>query len=438
MNMCMDKVKSSLLPLSVLFLLAFIHFFYLNKYAINVPFSDDYNEILKNMNLMLDSSSFSEFSGYLLYGVLGTKPIMLRLISLLHLSILHEINFKSLVLTGNIFLLFLSFVFWVSTVNINKYLIITAACFIFQPQYWEAIYQSTLSNSAFSCLFFSLASIYCITQKSTSYYAASIVLVVLAQISFGNGFMVYPILLMISIYHKNFRLFAVIFVIMILCTYLYTLGGVVSLASGGQFGLLAKLKLWSLYLFEFLGSSLGYTFSSGYGRDVVGKTAAIIIGFMIVIFYVFLIKKKYYDKNLFMFSTFTFFILTALLTTKLRFIMEVPGASRYQVQSALCTLTVLIIIVDLYAISMNKYVVIMLTVVFPLMFVIASYRTNLPTVSGHKTRLAVGLWSWLDHGQGLTIWSGEEAAGRVLIQSNNRNMYHIPSKQSLMVEAWKR
>jgi hypothetical protein len=213
------------------------------------------------------------------------------------------------------------------------------------------------------------------------------------------------------------------------------LGSTVSYTTGQQMELFTKLKLWSVWLPEFLGSSIGYAFSSGYERDVIGKTASTVIGLMLLFFYMFLIKKKYYDKNLLLFSFLTFFVLTALLATKLRFLVEVPGASRYQIQSALCILTTLIIIIDLYAVSMNKFVVIILTFVFPVLFVVASYRTNLPAVSGHKVRLATGLWSWIDHGTGLTIWSGEEAAGKLLIQSNNKNIYKIPSKQSLMTEA---
>ncbi len=432
-----DMLREHLLPLSVLFLFFLIHFYFLNRYGINIPFSDDYGEIFKKMNMILDSGTITESAGHLFNGNGYSKPITLRFISLLHLSVLHEINFKYLVITGNIFLLLTCFVFIASAANINKYLTITVSCFVFQPQYWEAIYQSTLSNSVFSCLFFSLASMYCIMQKKTKYYVGSLMFAVLAQISFGNGFLVYPILLMISILQKNFRLFAVIFTIMILSTYLYMIGDSTSYNAGEQIEILTKLKLWSVWFLEFLGSSVGYVFSSGYERDIIGKTASITIGFLILIFYILLIKQKYYDKNLLLFSFYTFFILTALMVTKIRFIVEVPGASRYQIQSALCILTSLIVIVDLYAANMNKYIVIMLTVVFPLLFVYTSYRTNLPTVSWHKRRLATGLWSWIDNGKGLTIWSGEDAAGRLIIQSINKNIYKIPPRQSLIMESWK-
>lgn len=157
-----------------------------------------------------------------------------------------------------------------------------------------------------------------------------------------------------------------------------------------------------------------------------------------VIFYMLLIKKKYYDRNILLFSFLTFFILTALLATKLRFMVEVPGASRYQIQSALCILTSLIIIVDLYAAKMKTYIVIILTVIFPLVFVLSSYKANSPTVSGHKGRLAIGLWSWVTYGNSmtLTIWSEKEAAANVLRQSINRNMYKIPSRELLISEAY--
>ena len=420
-----------------MFLLFFVHLYFLNRYAINIPFSDDYVEILKNMNLVLDSGSFSESTRHILHGNGFSKPITLRLISLLHISVLHEINFKYLVITGNIFLLFVCFIFIISAININKYIAVTASCFIFQPQYWEAIYQSTLSNSVFSCLFFSLASIYCIMQKRTLFFAGALAFAILAQISFGNGFLVYPILLMVAIIHKRFRHFAVIFVLMLLSTYLYMLGNTVPYTAGDNLGLLAKLKLCSVWLVEFIGSSVGYAFSSGYGRDMAGRTSSIMIGVLIIAFYLFLIWRKYYNKNLLLFSFLTFFILTALLAAKLRFNTEVPGASRYQIQSALCLLTTLIIIIDLYGVKMNRYIVIMLTIAFPIMFVLITYNTNLSTVSGHKTRLISGLISWMMYGKGLTVWSEEEAAGRLLIQSNNRDLYKVPTRQTLYLEVWK-
>lgn len=439
MTSSQHMVKKHLVPASLLLMLLCVHFYFLNRYGINVPFSDDYNEILKKMNAILDSGTITESAGHLFNGHGYSKPIMLRFISLLHLSLLHEINFRYLVFTGNLFLLLTFLVFIISTAKINKYLVVTIACFIFQPQYWEALYQATLSNSVFSCLFYSLASIYCATQKKPHYCVFSLILAVLAQLSFGNGFLVYPILLMVALLQKNIRFFAVTFAVMILCTYLYMLGDSTPYNAGQDIELLTKLKLLSLWLLEFLGSSIGYALGSGYERGSTGRTASVVIGILMTCFYVFVIKKKYYNKNLLLFSFLTFFVLTALMVTMLRFSVEAPGASRYQIQSALCILTILIIIIDLYAAHMNKYAVIMLTVIFPLIFVLASYKANSPTVSGHKGRLAIGLWSWATYGSSmtLTIWSGQEAAANVLRQSINRNMYKIPSRESLIAEAYK-
>lgn len=308
---------------------------------------------------------------------------------------------------------------------------------MFQPQYWEAIYQSTLSVSVFTCLFFSLASIYCITRQKTYYDILAVLSAVLAQISFGNGFLVYPILLFVSIYTRNIKLAAAIFVTMILSTYLYLLGNTVSYSAGQELDLLTKLKLWSVWLLEFIGSSIGYANGSGYEQGFIGRTISIVTGFLIVMFYVVLLKKKYFEKNILLFSILTFFILTALLATKLRFLVEVPGASRYQIQSALCVLATLITIVDLYAVRMNRISIIVLTIVFPLLFVSLSYKTNLSTVSWHKGRLASGMWAWLTYGKGLTIWNGEDAAGALLMQTSSKNIYKIPSRRSLMSEAWK-
>jgi hypothetical protein len=430
-------VRKYLLPVSLLLSLFLTHFYFLNRYGINIPFSDDYNEILKKMNVMMDSGSITESASHLFNGHGYSKPITLRLISLLHLSLLHEINFKYLVFTGNMFLLLTCLVVAISTANINKYLMVTAACFIFQPQYWEAIYQATLSNSVFSCLFFSLASMYCATLKSTRYYLLSLMLAVAAQLSFGNGFIVYPMLLMVAFFHKNSRFFTATLIVMALATFLYMRGDTTPYNVGAQIELVPKLKLLIAWLLEFLGSSVGYANGSGYSRDGIGQILSIIIGFLMLLFYLVLIRKKYYAKNILLFAFFTFFILTALMATMLRFTVEAPGESRYQIQSALCILTIIIIIVDLYAIKMNKYLLIMLTVVFPLLYTCTSYRANLSTVYRHKVRLASGLWSWLDHGHGLVVWSDEEAFGRVLTQSNDKKIYRIPSQQTLMTEAWK-
>jgi hypothetical protein len=406
-------------------------------YAINIPFSDDYLEILKNMNLIMDSGSFSESMQHLLYGNGYSKPITLRLISLLQLSIWHEINFKYLVITGNVFLLLICCVFVCSAARIHTCLAISAACFIFQPQYWEAIYQSTLANSVFSCLFFSLASIWCVMQRKTGWYAASLICALLAQLSFGNGFLVYPVLLMAAVLQKNIRLFIAICIMSAVCTWGYMLGTTVPYTAGVLIGLLEKLKLCSLWMLEFIGSSVGYVSGSGYARDMVGRVVSMIIGGLVVSFYLFLIRKRYYDRNLLLFAFLTFFMLTAILAAKLRFATEVPGASRYQIQSALCILTTLYIIIDLYASRMNTYMILLLTIVFPVLFVLISYKTNMNQVSMHKTRLATGMISWMASGKGLTIWEGEDAAGRLLLQSNSRGLYRIPSNQSLYQEIWK-
>lgn len=429
------KLKNNLVPLLVFLFLASVHFFYLNKYGINIPFSDDYNEILRNVNLMQDSSSFNDSIEQILYGTGYSKPIALRLFSLLHLSIGHEINFKYLVFTGNIFLILTCLVFIIAAAKINKYLAITVSCLVFQPQYWEAIYQATLSNAVFPCLFFSLTSIYCVTQQKTYYYAASLICAVLAQISFGNGFLVYPILLLISIYNRNFRFFTITIIIMILSTYLYMRGTTVSYTTISAMDPLTRLKLQSLWLPGFLGSSAGYVFGSGYDQNLTAKIASVIIGYVLMLFYLFVTIKKYFAKNLLLFSFFTFFILTALLATQLRFSVEAPGASRYQIQSVLCILTALIIFIDLYAARMNRAIVVMLTVALPLFFVFTSYKANTPTLSWHKSRLATGLWAWSVYGRGLTIWDGGASASLILTQSINRNIYYMPSRQSLMADS---
>jgi len=203
-------------------------------------------------------------------------------------------------------------------------------------------------------------------------------------------------------------------------------------------GVLTRLKLSSVWVLEFIGSALGYAFGSGYDHDLSGRVASIVIGGLVVLFYLYLVVKKYYKNNILLFSMLTFFILTALLASQLRFTTEVPGASRYQIQSALCILTVLIVILDRYASLLKRSVVIGLTVVFPLLFVLVSYTTNLTFVVGHKTRLAAGMLSWKRSGSGLTIWQGQEAAGQLLFQSSQRGLYRIPFDQELITAVWKR
>lgn len=431
------KVSHYLFPLAATLLLCSVHFYFLNRYAINIAFSDDYNEILRAMNQILDSRSLSEAMRHFMYGVGYSKPLTLRLISLFHLSLFHEINFRYLVFTGNVFLLLVCLIVMISTVRINPLLLITAACFVFQPQYWEAIYQSTLSNSVFTCLFFSLASFYCVTRQTTLFYTGALVCALMAQLSFGNGFLVYPILLFAAVQHKNSKFFAITFMQLAISTWLYTFGTTVDYKVSENIPFINQLKICSIWYFEFIGSSVGYIFStSGYAREMPGSGLSTAIGITVTLFYLHLVYKKYYRQNLLLFSFITFFLMTAALAAKFRFNTEVPGASRYQIQSALCIVSVICVIVDLYSARLNRYVIWNITILLPAMFTLLSYNNGMENITHHRTRLIGDMISWQMTGTGLTVWSEKELASQTLILSSNKGIHKIPSKAALFQKYW--
>ena len=426
------------LPMLGLLALFCTHMYFVNRYGVNIAFSDDYNEILRNLVSALDAGSFTGSVKQMFYGFGISKPIMARMVARLHYLLLGEINFRYLVLTGSLFLLPLCLVLGAATWKVNRYLMVAAGCMVLQPQHWEAIFQATLSNSVFSCLFFSMAAIYCAAREEGPWHIAALGFAVLAQMSFGNGFLVYPILMMMTVLTRKFRLCAVVLAQTVLTTWLYTFGTTVSLAEGTKVGLIEKLKMIFFWLPEFYGSSLGYLCGSGYSRQPPGETVSFVLGLMIIVFYSFLLARKYWRQNLLLFSLLTFFMLTGVLAAWQRFDIEVPGASRYQIQSALCVLLVLSIAVDLYAGKLNRHLVTVLIVGFPLAFTLTSYKTNYPAVLFHKNRLISDLVSWQKTGVGLTIWSEREAAGALLIECMNRNIYRLPSREAMMADYWKK
>lgn len=422
---------SWILPVAGVLILFGVHMYTVARYGVNIAFSDDYNEILRNLVQVLDADSFAEALRQLLHGVGYSKPLTARLIALLQLSLLDEINFHTLVLTGNAFLLGVCLVLAASTWRINRALAIAAACFVCQPQWWEAIYQATLSNSVAPCLAFSLSSLYCIERREPRWTWAALIFAVLAQLSFGNGFLVYPVLLMVAVLRREYRLAGIVFAQMLVTTGLYSLGNTVTAEDRPVVALTEKVKLITLWLPEFYGSALGYLFSSGYDRKPPGETVAFIVGLLMILFFLFLVATKYYRRNLLLFAILTFCMLTGVLAASLRFNVEAPGASRYQIQSALCLAVVFFILVDLYAERLNRQVVTVLIILLPLTFTLCSYRSNLAMVVNHKNRLILELVSWRKTGVGLTIWSEREKAGLLLQECMSRGIYRIPSWEKM-------
>lgn len=166
----------------------------------NLPFSDDYRDILGFIQCMDNHTSLAGQTGCLFAKNNSHVTLTNHIAYWAQFSLLGHINFQFLQWMGNLQIPLLAIVLYAALkkhLNDRPLLLALIVLSLFQIQWWEAALWAMTSLSNFSVIVFSFASIYCLVLPASKVrVAACIALALLASWSQINGLLVWPILLL--------------------------------------------------------------------------------------------------------------------------------------------------------------------------------------------------------------------------------------------------
>ncbi len=414
---------------------AIAFFFYtIWKCAVNIPFTDDYTEILVPINSFSapggTASGLSEIfsaQGY-------SNAVVMRVAALISFLLMGTVDFKFLILLGHLGLLGLLTVLYHGSGFRRSLYILPVVLLLFQWQYWEASLEATLALSVPLALFFSFLSILLLQKDSPVRLAASAVCAVLATFSFGNGFLVFPAAVLLLLLQRRYRSAITMLGVFALSLTVYLHNYSLEKSDKGFGSIFTEPLKAADWFLTFLGSSLGYASQPGYVPAALPHAVSILVGIVISGFYLYLAVTHYYKRNPVVFAWYTFMLLTALVAVRCRLLDEVPSASRYQIQSVILVIITFLVIMDLLNDRCRK-------VVFPVillasaMFALSSYQTYFPTTCLHKNRLIFGMSNWLTSQTRLISCSkDQDAPNRIMLSAAKAGIYCIPDADYMAEE----
>jgi hypothetical protein len=307
----------------VLTIPAIIYFVVLNKYALNIPAQDDYDAILHFIHYYSEAHGISKF--FSLFTPHGEHRILSsRLIYVACHNIFGEINFRSIILIGNLQLvgIFVILVSFIKKKLPGNWLVLgfLASTSLFDLIHWENADFAMASVQNYGVIFLFLLSLWLYTLSNRWAVILAIIVQIVCTYSSGNGIIAAAFLALFNMtsVHK-FRKYASLttFVIFVPLYFLNYQSPATSHPS-------TDVAAVGVYFFCFLGNYVYY-------EKIVVFIIGLIIcaGFLLSIPYS---KRLFKDTPLFIFVCFAGFLLTTMLVGAL--FRSAPGAyiaSRYLV-----------------------------------------------------------------------------------------------------------
>jgi hypothetical protein len=179
---------------SIAALLAALHVWMLQRYAVNFPLHDDYTQLLSVPSAFDAQSGWLDKIAYVFALSTDHRIATLRLVALIQAKLLGGLNFRTMVWFGNLLcvaaaLLVLSRAEppqrpWVAAL---------LAAFVFSPANFISQYWATGALAHFSLVAYAFGALFCVVRRGAVWTAAGLVLAAAAAFTVSNGIMVFPV-----------------------------------------------------------------------------------------------------------------------------------------------------------------------------------------------------------------------------------------------------
>jgi len=337
--------------MSAVLLPVFLFYFNLFRTALDLPLLDDYEAILGFMNRWATSPSITDrLFWFLTSQHVEVKLFLLHAIVLAQYAVLGHVNFRFLSLFSEGLLLGLAYLFWKMFIPrspdrlLRLTLFLPVTFLLFQLQYSLELSVVTPGMAHIAGLLFSLAALYELNRDNHRSFVAALAFLLLAVASFGNGFMVVPIGMLILGRKRRYKELGLFLAISLACAAIYAYrfdfhvpeGGVISMP---QFNWLT-IPRDCLYVAFFLGSAGGVNSHFPPG--------ALILCILLVATFAWMLATGQMSKNYLPFDCALFLLLSAATAASRRAAFGVTQSlnSRYSLYSITCVILLWILLVE--------------------------------------------------------------------------------------------
>ena len=367
------------------------YFYQILSLSFDFPFYDDYDVILKFLINWVQSEGFVQKIKLLFNQHNEHRVVFLRLTTLLNYYLEGKVNFKHLIIFGNLGLLLIFIILAKKQVSEKKQnsalMIASIASLLFQFASWDNAFWAMASLQNFWIHTWAILLFYLFFSDFKYRIPLSLISLFMVIFTSGNGFLVLIILFFYLILRKNkqelvvFSAFSLILVFIYF--YKYTSNGQ---ATHQSFQIVELLK----FAFGFIGA-LFYLPQFSF--------ISIVVGFLVVALFFYAIFKKYYLQNPFNFSILTFLLITTAVVALSRADrgFEAAVISRYRINSTLLIIFSFLIFIDIFHFAKEKIVL--------FLFFVFSFAYNIVSFSVYKDRIAQtqenrlsDAWLWKNEG----------------------------------------
>ncbi len=409
-------------------------------YAVNLPFRDDYTSVLLFLNNFIDSHHFSDKINLIFQKHYGQIPFFTHIISLFLYQIEGIINFKYMIIIGNLGLLviFLTLYKDFQLKNDKTLYFLPIAFLFFQPMYSENIYQAMASIGNFYIMSFGLLSLLLLINYKNGLipFLLAIFFSIMSFLTQANGLIFLFLGIPVLFYQKRVKegiVWSIFTILSVIFYFFYDLQS----GSSINFSIL-KIPSYLLYFFTFIGNNFGvnenssiYTQGSGLLQFFL-KAVPIAAGILISAYFIFLTITAYYKKNLFLYTILFFLFISAAgaAVTRLDLGMITAVSSRYRVLTILFLIVSYLSLIEIIPEKWKK-AVFYSGLCSAVVFCAFSYTLKMKSIQNHREELVQNFKKWKETGTGLgpLAWPVEKGtAESILADSIKRNVYKVPDK----------
>ncbi len=334
---------------------AILFYTVLFRQALNIPLFDDYDALLDFLNQMTELRTGPAKASYFLVAQHNEYKLFFeRGLAWLELIFSGHIDLRFLCALGNGFVLLLGILLWKMFLPNHKNLAFRLAFFVpiswllFQLQYIGTLNWAMGSLQNFPVLFFSLGAIYLLVRETRWGFCAALVFLVLAIASSGNGLLLVPIGILILVANHTYVRVMSWLAVSAGCigayAYHYNTMSSQSPVHDSIFAALMGLRL--LFVIAFIGNAAAFPINQHFLG--VGAILCPFLGVVLCIFFFYLVRRGYSQRNPLVSYCVLFLLLTAVGVAGLRSDLGLMQSlsSRYGIYSALFLIFAWVAIVE--------------------------------------------------------------------------------------------
>ncbi|MBF0457965.1 MAG: hypothetical protein HQK99_08735 [Nitrospirae bacterium] len=406
-----------------------VGFYYLTviRYGSNIPIADDFDAVLDFLNNFLEVSSIHDKIALIFSQHNEHRIVFTRLIVVAQYYLLNTVNFKVLIMIGNIGLIGILIVIFLSYNKRSLIWFVPVVFILFEPQYFGAIFFAMGTIQNFYVLLFAFLSLYFLTRDGSLNFITAAVFAVMATFTSGNGILCFIAGALVLLIQKRFRFLAVWLSVMSLNIIIYLYGYVPPADHPNMLRtLLTQPGTAVIYFIVLLGTVVYLPFKMD-NAEIFSPALFIPIGMgvLLSVVFIYLTIKKYYLKNTAIYSFIVFILLSEVLTAAGRSGFGVANAlsTRYAIMSVLLVIFAYIALIEtIDGETIHRYF--HLVLVAAISFNILAFYINYDKIITLHQSVEQGLIYFQKYNRGL-VYPNQEKAGRILIRSINKGYYRL-------------